>query len=144
MFNQYFFPGFEGTHGCSIYKSVISKLSILVVDSQEQKLHRQMGVMKPSSARQRMQEVATRPSHQSSFAKSLGHRGGKHHPENHPKRLSETLTAHAHQHEKLYVCIYIYIFTHDRQVHVLCTQQCVYDNFYIYLYRHYIVYIVYI
>ena len=37
MLNQNFFPGFEGTHGCSICKSVISTLLILVVNSQEKK-----------------------------------------------------------------------------------------------------------
>jgi hypothetical protein len=42
--NQNLFPGFEGTHGCSMCKSVISKLLILVVDSQEKNLHHQMGV----------------------------------------------------------------------------------------------------
>ena len=35
MLNQNFLTGFEGTHGYNIYKSVISRLLILVVESQK-------------------------------------------------------------------------------------------------------------
>ena len=37
ILNQHFFPGFEGMDDCSICKSVMSKLLILVVGSQAKK-----------------------------------------------------------------------------------------------------------